>query len=341
MLRAKAYPNGEITFSWERKKAIAKLAPEWEPNEEERLALHAKKWHGIEAAIAFFRSLREKTEQSPPLGLSDVPNLHIPARVGRRGGKGITRYSRRIIECGAGLLEDRFKRERCAFLTLTLPSSGCDWDTKKVNKAYNRFQQELLRELARHSLPQYIVGCIEAHPRRSEKEGRFVPHFHLVFVGRKRYAGWAINRDWFAQTWVRCLVNAGVVEKGTRWDAATRVERVEKSVSKYLGKYLSKAVKARKEHDKESLQEDFPGSWHKISRKLLTEIKKAIKLRTGAKAEALREILRADSRRLVLFNAVVYLENEGDRYWIGEYYRVPRSSLGFFLRACGDASLVE
>jgi hypothetical protein len=211
-----------------------------------------------------------------------------------------------------------------------------------VNRAYNNFQTALLRELERCGLPGLIIGCVEAQPRQSEKLGRFVPHFHLLFQGRRKYEEWAIHRDWFKRTWWNCLANAGVVDRDGDSSACSGVERVKKSVGAYMGKYLSKAAKVKTEVAETSAEIECPGSWHKVSKKMLDEIKKSVKIRRGEAAYDLLKVLRGSASNHVTFEYTVYLEDgHGGRAWIGQYYRVPVSSVEFILQLSGAASLSE
>ena len=344
-LRAKIYPNGEVSFSLDRLKSLdAVLADDVLSLEQEGTKATIKN-HGIEAAIEFYTTEGNEALTGAIPGLVKSGLFMQPSEVGeqkRRGMAGITKYSRRLIECGATVIENTAGKELCSFLTLTFPCGDGEWTTRQVNKAYNNFQTALLRKLASENLPPLVIGCVEAQPKQSEKEGRFVPHYHLLFQGRLRYKSWAIHKNWFRDTWWKCLSNAGVVSESADRSACSRVEQVKKSVSAYMGKYLSKAAKAGKECLEKGLEIDCPGSWHKASRAMLAEIKKSIKIRKGEQAYRLLESLRGDMAVHVIFEHTLYLADEfGSKFWIGQYYRVPPSSIGFILQACGVVSRLE
>jgi hypothetical protein len=341
-LRAKIYPNGEISFSLDRLKPLDPLVDEVGLTLQQRGVKATVANHGVEAAIAFYTDERNSEISGALPGLvkgglfMQAPSMEDKKK---RGNAGITKYSRRLIECGATLIEKTVGKECCSFLTLTFPSEGGDFALKQISRAYNNFQTALIRELESCGLPGLIIGCVEAQPRQSEKLGRFVPHYHLLFQGRGRYSGWAIHKDWFRDTWWRCLVNAGVVPQDGDRSACSGVERVKKSVTSYLGKYLSKAAKVKAEVAANGSEVECPGSWHKISKKMLDAIKKAIKIRRGEAAYDLLEILRGMSADHVKFEYTVYLEDgSGGKFWIGQYYRVRVSSLELILQSCGAAS---
>ena len=344
-LKAKLYPNGEVSFYLDRLKPMEAMTASDTLSLEQEGTKATIKNHGIDAAIDFYTTEGNQglTGHLPGLVKSALFMQHQEGDgQSRRGMSGMTRYSRRLIECGATVIENTVGKELCSFLTLTFPCGDGDWTTKQVNKAYNNFQTALLRKLAAVKLPGLIIGCIEAQPNQSEKEGRFVPHYHLLFQGRLRYESWAIHKNWFRDTWWRCLSNAGVVDSTGDKSACSRVEQVKKSVSAYMGKYLSKAAKIAKECSESATDIECPGSWHKVSRKMLDAIKKSIKIRRGEQAYRLLELLRGEKSTDVIFEYTLYLQDEfGGKFWIGQYYRIHRNSIESILQACGGAFLSE
>lgn len=344
-LKAKIYPNGEIAFYLDRLKPMEPLRDEHVLTLEQQGTKATIQNHGIDAAIDFYTQEENVALTGSLLGLVKSALFMQPpseAEQKRRGLAGITTYSRRLIECGATVIERAVGKELCSFLTLTFPCGEGDWSLKQVGKAYNNFQTALIRKMASMGLPPLIIGCVEAQPKQSEEKGRFVPHYHLLFQGRKRYESWAIHRDWFRDTWWRCLANAGVVDVAGDKSACSRVEQVKKSVSAYMGKYLSKAAKVGKECTQSGTDIECPGSWHKVSKKMLDAIKKSIKIRRGEQAYKLLELLRGEMSSSVIFEHTLYLSDEfGGRFWIGQYYRIHPNSAESILQACGGAFLSE
>jgi hypothetical protein len=195
-------------------------------SENERWNLCLVKYHGILAALEFLTSgLPDLENSSSPPGLV---NRSLFRQAAQRGHSGLTKRGRRIIECGGAVLEEAFGRGRIAFATLTIPPTSEVLDCRKrLATAYDNFRRELSRALRAGGLPFLLVGVIEAHPGRSASEGRFVPHYHLAYLGRKRYGGWVVSTGKLSRMWFRCLVSAGIIPPGSDSSACTNVQVVK------------------------------------------------------------------------------------------------------------------
>jgi hypothetical protein len=171
-----------------------------------------------------------------PLGLSPAPNSERPARYGL---KGMTGAGRRQVWRSLCLLEE--KREQLAFWTVTLGPNEIEQlrQLGTLPLFQDRLRQELRRLLLLAGMSGEVIGVCEIHPRRSRSSGLPVPHWHIVFRGRRtRYHCWALDRWQLDSVIGRALATAGVHNADLR--AAGRIERVKASVRGYLGAYMTK-----------------------------------------------------------------------------------------------------
>lgn len=214
------------------------------------------------------------------LGLSNLRNNHKQPK----GGGGITSHGRRTVRQGAFLLEDLVGKDDLSFLTCTLPGTTmeqCRTANEKWGEVTRRFLQEIRRELQRHNLPDWIIGCTEIQPKRFAATGQPWPHLHIVFPGRA-------NRQWIIRParanllWARCckaVLGGGLGD----YLAATRIEQIKSSkpVGQYLAKYMSKGgdeLAAILEDDPEF---PHPAQWHHVTHALGDLIAKGTKRLLG------------------------------------------------------------
>ena len=170
------------------------------------------------------------------LGSSLAPN---PERPPRYGLQGLSAAGRRNVWRALALLEEM--RPLLSFWTVSLPPEAlgplASRDALPVFQ--ERLRHELVRQLKAAGLPSLVVGVVELQPQRSRREGRPVPHWHVVFQGRRdRSSPWALSRATLDGVIASALGSAGVF--GADLTAAGNVQGVRRSVRAYLSKYMTK-----------------------------------------------------------------------------------------------------
>lgn len=173
-------------------------------------------------------------------GLGDRPQKSQSAP---KGLKGITSKGRRIVRNGCHLLEELFNPSQLSFLTCTLPGSTiqeAERACEQWGEIMRRFLQELTRELDRHDLPRWIIGCTEIQPKRYERTGQPWPHLHLIFPGWKD-GRWVIGTNRVTQLWARvCHSVLGIPLDALQSATTIKAVRGKGAAAKYLSKYMSK-----------------------------------------------------------------------------------------------------
>jgi hypothetical protein len=170
------------------------------------------------------------------LGSSLAPN---PKRPPRYGLAGLPSAGRRQVWRSLALLEDM--RPLLSFWTVTLPPEALAplAAADAVATFQDRLRKELERQLRLAGLVPLVVGVVEIQTKRAGREGRPVPHWHVVFQGRRsRSEPWALARPVLDGVIAAALGSAGVF--GCDLRAAGNVQQVRKSVRAYLSKYMTK-----------------------------------------------------------------------------------------------------
>jgi len=170
------------------------------------------------------------------LGSSLAPNSKRPPRYGLHG---LPAAGRRQVWRSLALLEEM--RPLLAFWTVTLPPEVLEplAAADAVATFQDRLRKELERQLSAAGLVPLVVGVVEIQGKRSGRERRPVPHWHVVFQGRRdRSAPWALSRATLDGVIAAALETAGVFSADLR--AAGNVQQVKKSVRAYLSKYMTK-----------------------------------------------------------------------------------------------------
>jgi len=315
----KAYPNGEVNASVQRKTPLE--APHVSHHDEElvRVVKATVQAAGIKNAIELISQGKIFGVSPRTLCLSTVAILRS-----RKGSSGLTRHGRRQIECGTTILEQQCPRDCLTFLTLTLPPSAALPDKNEAQaKAKNRFTTKLTRKLRSRGLPTWYVGVVEYHPHRSQEAGHGIPHYHICYQGRLPGKAWGLRPDEIKKDWYQCLANEGLCTQEGDYSACANVQRVKKSVARYMGKYLAKTRVSTAQETPENLAKTHPGTWHIISRNLIKLIKQSIKHRTGIEAETILDFLAIKNNPWVLYQGdVEILIEDGSKIWVGSYAKV-------------------
>jgi len=185
------------------------------------------------------------------------------------GLNGLTRLGRRRIQAGAQLLEE--DRLCCSFWTINL-SDEANEQLAELGSWW-RFQEAIRKELGRllhrRGIKPRTVAVVEIGPRRSERQGRPVPHLHILFQGkRNRYSHWAISTDELDNLILMAIRRAGGTSTDIR--SSGNVQAIHTSAAGYLTKYITKTT-ARKVPPGSDWRL-IPRQWWFMSAALLEEV---------------------------------------------------------------------
>lgn len=165
--------------------------------------------------------------------------------------KNFTKKSQRDLRYGAGAMERHLGKERCKFVTLTVPGSTPD-ATRVVAQwsgwLMNRIQTWITDNFTHSNGKKYVIGVVELQ-KRGMLHWHFLVGLESFFYYEKFAAG--IEMLWYkllCQLSKKSGVNLFQKSNGHDWKPewesikhrAVRVENVKKSVSNYLAKYISK-----------------------------------------------------------------------------------------------------
>lgn len=250
------------------------------------------------------------------LGSSNVPNYHKPRKV--RGRKGMTRYNKRLVVNSAILLQQKYGRNRLSFLTLTLPPECASREASSYAEAKRQMLQWLARRLDSENLPKTVIGCTELQSSRYANSGAFALHEHWVFVGRRAYSPWSLTPSVIQCQWLEILSNVYRVDiQPENRTAASRVERITKSVSAYLGKYMSKGEKLVDQVIQDGNSEFLPSSWVTKTTEMLRLFQASILRINGLKGREIMELLQTNASTFCRYSRDLKIEIEaGFEIWI-------------------------
>ena len=196
----------------------------------------------------------------PPLGLSSLSNSQglppdadgLPsAEEGlppildkkRHGLDGISRKGKRFIGDFCGLTQQI--KKRMALWTVNLPM-GWYLELKETGQ-WALFQRRLIDHLTQMLVEAgdvaLVLGVVELSPKRGEREGRPLPHLHIVTSGwgaRGRDGKWLIGPEVMDGLVVKALASCGIRVDGAL--SSSNVQQVKQSVKSYLRAYLKKQV---------------------------------------------------------------------------------------------------
>jgi hypothetical protein len=253
---------------------------------------------------------------------SDVPSGASQEKRVRKGNP-MTPYTKRIVKSAAYLLEKAVGKENLAFLTLTLPGeseiSSEELKTCNINfsELMRQFCQVLSRRLDKLGLSEEYVCVTEIQPKRFLQKGQVALHAHLVFQSRKnRYSNWAITKEEIRNVWEKLLTR--LLKRNINAPAATRIESVKKSISKYLGKYLSKGGDVLKKVVESGKVDELPPKWDRIANSLRTRVKLLIKVPSDYAKRLIANNLESLKRKGVLLWYYVIEHDFGEYDWFNE-----------------------
>lgn len=157
----------------------------------------------------------------------------------RYGLNGMTGPGRRQVWRALRLLEEQSKL--MAFWTITLPPEALDRlaQLDAVHVFQDRVRKELDRRVRAKGRESLAVGVCELQPKRSARENRPCPHWHIAYKA-KRWRGdwWVLEPEELDEIIRAALATAGVV--GVPLGRAGRVEPIKASVCAYMACYMTK-----------------------------------------------------------------------------------------------------
>lgn len=256
-------------------------------------------------------------EQTPPLGLSNVPNSHKQRKA--RGRKGMSRYNKRLIVNSCLLLQRKYGKKHLSFLTLTLPSEFASREADLYAEAKRQFLQWLHRRLVKLGLPPHVIGCTELQTQRYSQSGAVALHEHWIFVGRRPYAHWGVSASEAGERWIRTLRTVYRMEESISSEvAAVSLESVRLSAAAYLGKYMSKSEKVVDGLIEDGKEDCLPSSWVTRSISMLKMFKLSIVRFNIEDSRSIHDVLQDNSSTFCRWCRNLTIEmDSGHRVWLG------------------------
>lgn len=326
----RVYPNGEFGLSKARKCKISVQRRRVRTRDEE-WAIQCLRVHGLQESLSYKRKIlhdgRDLSLQvaplSAPLGSSLLANSHRA----KRGSKGISRYSARMVRNAAYLLEKRYGKDRLSFLTYTLPSlSQEEWEVvcSKWSEIVRVVLQRLRRNLMRGGLPDFVVSVTELQEKRLKRDGVPGLHLHILFVGRKHRKAWMLSPQEVRSFWISAVEHSlGYSLECGAWRACENIQRVEKSASGYLGKYMTKGVKAIESLAVTCPAMCIPSSWSNLSSSLRLWVKREIVPIGQAMSDWILNLIECGNAAIVPFVGKIEFPLEcGKKITLGFYGRL-------------------
>jgi hypothetical protein len=283
---AKIYPNGEASLYFERYLDKKKNTPKVEPETRQlRNFRDMARDLGQEKAIAIQNEVKRG---GSPIGLVTVP-ISTKKAESRSGTRGLTRLGARTLRQGAYIIEQRCGKDCTTFGTVTLPDvtdEELEYIEANWSQIVHRFFKRIKYHLEKKKLPSDVIHVTEVQPKRSENEGREIPHIHFVCQGRKRKGIWALTPKMVEKAWKKAL---GLPYRKQRtFSSSCQLARVKTSVSRYLSKYVAKSRRRISEQTSSmNLRKLCLKQWWGCSNSLRKCILKSTKVRSGSLAEVL------------------------------------------------------
>lgn len=277
-------PSGRISIGSVPRPKLRSQDKEYECTRPEHRYFQRCRWDWKEGVVKESINVLLPVENSPPLGLSAVPNYHRPSRK-RYGLKGISRDGKNRVLEGATLLHERY-RGRLGFYTLTCPykdSSLIYEFNRNIGEIVRRWFQELRRFYAKVGVTFSYVAVLEIQPKRYQRTG--IPVLHLHYVApcyMPRSTEWVLNATAIRYLWMRTLASVLGVEADT--SPAVDAQVVQTTAAGYLAKYLSKGYEAV-EWVAANAPSQVPKQWWSMSQ----NVRKAIRKLTTQLSESLVE----------------------------------------------------
>jgi len=186
-----------------------------------------------------FSPLVHQTVESSPL----PPNESSDGASSRKRLERMTKSMARNIRNAAYMLDTLYGKDNISFLTLTLPDLSAE-DLGRCCERWDYLVDQMLKALRKriekHGFKFQYVYCTEIQTKRLRYRGEYAPHLHIAFRGRyARKNPWVVSPKQVRKAWSGIIRHT--LGHGDFTDSALEnLQRVKKSVARYLSKYLSK-----------------------------------------------------------------------------------------------------
>lgn len=329
-LSGRLFPNGEFGLA-RIKRVKVSVQRRRVRSEHEQWAIRCFRVHGLSTYRAY---KLEVSPECPALSVQDSPpvdplglSLLAKSHRGKRGSKGISRYSARMVRNAAFLLQRKYGRSRLSFLTYTLPSlSPEEWEVVCAgwSEIVRVVLQRLRRNLVRCGLPDYVVSVTELQEGRLKRDRVPGLHLHILFVGRKEGKGWSLKPSEVRSFWMSALESClGYSLPMDRMKASENIQQVRKSAEGYLGKYMTKGSKSIELARSLCPSMSLPSSWSNLSASLRNLVLARVLPIGQSMARVMIDMMENDKERCFQFTGRVEKEMEGGRVLLlGVYGKV-------------------
>lgn len=214
------------------------------------------------------RRLRRERFETVRAALRLGSSNPVNSEKARRGLRGLTSRGKNLVREAAIGLEERYGKDRLTFWTVTLPHMS-DEDYGEVCANWSRLCENLKKKVQYHlrenGLPTHFVMVTEMQEGRWKAHGVPAWHIHAVFVGCHTPGGWVITPELADKLWSEAVQE--YCRDGYLWRSASKLERVKKSVGRYLSKYLSKGTSVIEEVEA-AWPGCVPSSWYACTKPL-------------------------------------------------------------------------
>jgi hypothetical protein len=173
-----------------------------------------------------------------------APGLVLPSKFGkgvRHGLNGLTSTGKAAIELSLRVLEEYVRRP--AMWTVSLPDE--DYEDLRASGRWPQFQRACIdgvtRWLKAHNDVGLVVGVVELGLRRTRRTGRPMPHMHVALSGwgkKAREGGYLLRAEVMDRLVADACRAVGLPDRAR--PSASQIDKVHKSVRRYLAPYLKK-----------------------------------------------------------------------------------------------------
>lgn len=224
--------------------------------------------------------VHQLVESSPPPQKAQSDGVPSRKRL-----EAMTSNMARNIRQAAYLLDEMYGKDNISFLTLTLPNLSTDelglccerWDYMT-----DQFLKWLRKRAQKLNMQFQYVYCTEIQTKRLQQRNEYAPHLHIAFRGRyaKKYP-WMVTPKQVRKAWTSIISNV-VGHCGFDNRALENLQRVRKSIARYLAKYLSKGNCVLPSEGGESPTTKLRTQWGGMARVVSRAIKSCTTRLSGA-----------------------------------------------------------
>lgn len=323
---AKLYPDGSGSVTRKNEKPLeqAQTSCPWSYRSSARRAAMASL-----GAIELARVLGVElgVQRADPLTLSNAAKVRIPAK---RATRQLSQRGRRTLKRSCAVFESATRRQRTAFITLTLSNGvlarilaqSAERDAV-YQRALSEFNDRFRKLLKARGLPGDTIWVSEIHPGRSKRAGLSIPHVHLIAQTALRDYRWLVSTCEIRSLWMRALATALGCHPRELEPCRLETKTVKKSVARYLSKYLSKAsgtnVSPRGEDDSGII----PRRWYAVANSIHKKVRDSTFVLTGDAAARILDWVKSTSSELLLREGDVTIpDGTGHDVWVATWFQL-------------------